>query len=95
MTNTPATVSTDSSRAQSILEQLAELDRLDAQCRAILATPHYITGPDGLPVEYNGAPLLDSRPTLAAIGALSEVIGRRCELLGLYAPVRHVYEVEL
>lgn len=93
MTTVPT--SPDSPRAQTVVDQLDELDRLAAQAWTVLDTPHYHLAPDGQPLVYNGQPLPDPRPTLAAIDTLTEIIARRCALLGLDAPTRHEYEVDL
>jgi|GEM_PF-5616030 len=92
---TQDTAPNDGNRVQSILDQLDELDRLAAQAWAVLDAPHYHLDPDGQPLVHNGQPLPDPRPTLAAIDALTKIIARRCALLGLDAPTRHEYEVDL
>lgn len=67
--------------------ELLRLDELARKARGVMETEHYVVD-KGTVVLWNGAPLVDDGPALAAIDRLLKVQERRAKLLGLDAPQR-------
>lgn len=67
--------------------ELIRLDELSQAARTVMEGTHYVVD-RGQVVEWNGAPLVDDGPVLAAIDRLLRVQERRARLLGLDSPQR-------
>jgi len=67
--------------------ELLKLDALSAPAWAILDAPHPLVSA-GRVMAWDGEPLRDPQPVLAAIDRLLRISERRCRLLGLDAPVQ-------
>lgn len=70
-----------------ILLDLTELDEMAQQAWRALRNTHYVVD-RGEVVTWEGQPLHDDAPILAAIGKLLDIQSRRAKLLGLDAPKR-------
>jgi hypothetical protein len=72
------------------------LDRLQDYRRLVyrVATAkHYVTTQGGAVVHYDGKPVLDDAPVLAAVDRLLKTDDTEAKLLGLYAPAKSRVEV--
>lgn len=67
--------------------ELIRLDEMHQAARAVMEATHYVVD-KGQVVEWNGAPLIDDGPVLAAIDRMLRVQERRARLLGLDSPQR-------
>lgn len=67
--------------------QLAQLDKLSRNAWRVLDTPHPLVSA-GKVMTFDGVPLRDPQPLLAAIDRLLRIAERRARLLGLDAPIR-------
>lgn len=72
--------------------ELARLAELEAEAWAVLKRDHIATN-FGKVALYNGKPVLDDGPKLAAIDRLTRLSVQRSKLLGLEAPQRRIVEV--
>jgi hypothetical protein len=73
--------------------ELERLDELARQARGVMEATHYVVD-KGNVVMWEGSPLLDDAPVLAAVDRLLKVQDRRAKLLGLDVPVKRQVEVE-
>ncbi|MEU0516633.1 hypothetical protein [Streptosporangium sp. NPDC006007] len=67
--------------------ELIRLDELHRSALAVLEATHYVVD-KGAVVLWNGDPLIDDGPILAAVDRLLKVQERRARLLGLDSPQR-------
>lgn len=67
--------------------ELLRLDELARRARTVLESTHYVVD-KGTVVIWNGEPLVDDGPVLAAVDRLLKVQERRAKLLGLDSPQR-------
>lgn len=67
--------------------ELLKLDQMSAPAWAILDAPHPLVSA-GRVMAWDGEPLRDPQPVLAAVDRLLRISERRCRLLGLDAPVQ-------
>lgn len=67
--------------------ELERLDELARQARGVMEATHYVVD-KGSVVIWEGSPLLDDAPVLAAVDRLLKVQERRAKLLGLDSPQR-------
>ncbi|MEV7006837.1 hypothetical protein [Streptosporangium sp. NPDC051022] len=67
--------------------ELMRLDELHRSALAVLEATHYVVD-KGAVVLWEGAPLVDDGPVLAAVDRLLKVQERRARLLGLDSPQR-------
>jgi len=67
--------------------ELLKLDALSAPAWAILDAPHPLVSA-GRVMAWDGEPLRDPQPVLAAVDRLLRISERRCRLLGLDSPIR-------
>lgn len=67
--------------------ELIRLDELHRSALAVLEATHYVVD-KGAVVLWNGEPLIDDGPILAAVDRLLKVQERRARLLGLDSPQR-------
>lgn len=67
--------------------ELLRLDELARRARTVLEATHYVVD-KGAVVIWNGEPLVDDGPVLAAVDRLLKVQERRAKLLGLDSPQR-------
>jgi len=70
-----------------VLLDLHELDEMARQAWAVLQRTHYVVD-KGAVVVWEGRPLNDDGPILAAIAKLLDIQRRRADLVGLDAPKR-------
>lgn len=70
-----------------VLLDLAELDEMAREAWTVLRNTHYVVD-RGAVVTWDGRPLVDDAPVLAAIARLLGVQERRAKLVGLDAPRR-------
>jgi hypothetical protein len=72
--------------------ELARLAELEAEAWAVLRRDH-LSVHFGRVATFEGQPVLDDGPKLAAIDRLTRLSAQRSRLLGLEAPIRKVVEV--
>jgi len=68
--------------------ELERLDELTREANEVLAATHYVTSARGEVVLFEGVPLVDDGPRLAAISTLVRVSEARRKLLGLDAETK-------
>jgi hypothetical protein len=73
-----------------------ELSRLDAMYEAAMGVleRQHVTVSNGKVIHFDGAPLVDDAPVLAAIDRLLRIQERRAKLFGLDAPARVSVDAE-
>lgn len=67
--------------------ELVRLDEMHRAALAVMEATHFVVD-KGAVVEWDGAPLVDDSPVLAAVDRLLKVQDRRAKLLGLDSPQR-------
>jgi len=73
--------------------ELLRLDELHRAALGVMEATHYVVD-KGTVVQWEGAPLVDDGPVLAAIDRLLRIQERRAKLLGLDAPLKVSAEAE-
>lgn len=73
--------------------ELVRLDELHRAALAVLEGTHYVVD-KGQVVIWEGAPLVDDGPVLAAVDRLLKVQERRARLLGLDIPVKQQVQLD-
>lgn len=73
--------------------ELLRLDELARRTRGVMEATHYVVD-KGTVVLWEGAPLVDDGPVLAAVDRLLKVQERRARLLGLDIPVKQQVQLD-
>jgi hypothetical protein len=84
LTNEPTNPARD--RIAAKMGLLRHLDRIEATCRRIIDTDHYVIADGVVALDDDGHPVPDPRPALDAWALINEVERQRAQLNGHPSP---------